>query len=99
MPEEPYSKRELDHYFTDLREKFLATINGIASDVVEIKDQTKKTNGRVSKLEGWRNFILGMATLFVVVVMPLLGILFENMRQKVDRIDKILSQYEITIEK
>ena len=33
-----YSKRELDHYFGDIR-----------NDLKEIKLQTQKTNGRVSK--------------------------------------------------
>ena len=40
MIEENYNKRELDHYFKDIR-----------TDISEIKAQTTKTNGRVNILE------------------------------------------------
>lgn len=40
MSEQNYNKRELDHYFGDIR-----------SDISEIKTQTQRTNGRVNKLE------------------------------------------------
>ena len=37
MTETPFTNRELDHYFKDIR-----------SDISEIKEQTKKTNGVVT---------------------------------------------------
>jgi hypothetical protein len=50
-----YSRRELEHYFKDMKD-----------DVAEIKTQTQKTNGRVNKME-MRLYIIGavVATLLI----------------------------------
>jgi len=47
--EEPYSKRELDNFFGGISDH-LKTQDEI---LVRIEDQTKKTNGRVTRLEDW----------------------------------------------
>jgi hypothetical protein len=54
MKEPNYSKRELDHYLGDLKE-ILVKQN---VTLEEIKTQTIKTNGRVSKLEWWQGAII-----------------------------------------
>lgn len=54
MAEKNYSKRELDHYFKDVR-----------ADLGEIKVQTTKTNGRVTKIEK-ALLIIGTATLVLM---------------------------------
>ena len=51
--ESNYSKRELDHYFGDIR----STLEKQNVLLEEIKTQTLKTNGRVNRLEFWRNAI------------------------------------------
>lgn len=54
MSEEPnYSKRELDHYFNDMKER----LNKQDEMLNKIFEQTSKTNGRVNRLEFWRNAI------------------------------------------
>lgn len=56
MPEEvPYSKRELDKYFTDINSRFDIQDKVLA----DILGQTRRTNGRVNKLENWKWFITG----------------------------------------
>jgi len=54
MDNEPYTKRELDHYFNDIK-SILARQDGTLS---RIETQTTKTNGRVSRLEYWRNVLI-----------------------------------------
>ena len=53
MEESNYSKRELDHYFKDIKD----TLNKQNQVLERIENQTTKTNGRVSRLEFWRNAI------------------------------------------
>jgi hypothetical protein len=58
-----------EHYSTgELKQLF----NGIKEDLGEIKDQTKKTNGRVSALENWRWFITGGLVIIGSLLVPIL---------------------------
>lgn len=54
--EDRYTTRELEHYFGDLK-----------TDIAEIKTQTIKTNGRVTKLEKYL-LIVGCVTGTLVLV-------------------------------
>lgn len=58
-----YSKRELDHYFGDIK----GTLEKQNIILEEIKIQTTKTNGRVSALEWWRNAIVWCFTILITV--------------------------------
>ena len=53
--------RELNTHFT-----------GIHGKLDEIHTQTKSTNGRVGKLESWRDRMLGGMTIMVLLILPLL---------------------------
>ncbi len=54
MPDDSnYSKRELDHYFGDIKE----TLRSQNEILARIETQVLKTNGRVNSLEFWRNAI------------------------------------------
>lgn len=48
MSEQPYTNRELDSHFNELKVM-----------LIRIESQTTRTNGRVSKLENWRSYMLG----------------------------------------
>jgi len=50
MTEKNYSKRELDHYFNDIK----SILEKQNTTLERIEMQTTKTNGRVSSLEDWR---------------------------------------------
>lgn len=55
-----YSKRELDHYFNDMKERLKKQDEMLSKQdemLSKIFEQTSKTNGRVSSLEFWRNAI------------------------------------------
>ena len=77
MPEVPYSNRELDQHFNEIKE-FL----------VRIEAQTTRTNGRVTKIEAeyverkdiiplyqWSTYSKGAVAVLVAIVLPILGFL------------------------
>lgn len=54
MPDDSnYSKREQDHFFNDIKERLEKQDLMLA----KILEQATKTNGRVTRLEFWRNAI------------------------------------------
>lgn len=62
-----YSKRELDHFFSDMRAR-LDKQDGMLEKILA---QATKTNGRVNGLEYWRNAIAwasGVLITFSVIV-------------------------------
>lgn len=61
MGGEPYTNRELDMVFEEIRAK-----------LDEIHEQTKQTNGRVSNLEKWQSFIKGGLAVLTMLVVPIL---------------------------
>lgn len=62
MPDLPYSNREIQEFFKDIKES-----------LGRIENQTVKTNGRVTKLENWRAYSNGAIAVIVLVVVPVLG--------------------------
>lgn len=62
MAETGYSNRELDHIFEDIK-----------GSLKRIEDQTTKHNGRMTKMEEWRNYIAGAISVILIVVVPILG--------------------------
>ncbi len=59
--EKDYSKRELDTHFQEVKDQ-----------LIEIKFQVMKTNGRVTKLENWRWMIVGGGAVIMATVIPLI---------------------------
>lgn len=56
----------------------------ILNFLTEIKNQTQKTNGRVNKLEGRVVGIIMCCSLIIIVVLPLLGIIYQNVIGRLD---------------
>jgi hypothetical protein len=54
--EPEYTKRELDFHFKEVKET-----------LKEIKDQTTRTNGRVTALEKWMWMVIGGVSLLTVL--------------------------------
>lgn len=63
--EDPYSKREEDDWRLSIKDQ-----------LTRIEVQTTKTNGRVSKLEGWKSLIVGASIVVWFVVIPLIIYIF-----------------------
>lgn len=68
MDQKDYTKREIDEKFTDIQ-----------SSLNRIEAQTVKTNGSVAKafqeinsLKNYRWFLMGMGTVIVVLIVPIL---------------------------
>jgi len=62
-----YSQRELDHFFLDIQNR-----------LTRIEEQTKKTNGSVAALQGWRMYITGGLAVVVVLLVPILIFIATN---------------------
>ncbi len=65
--ETEYSNKEIIHLFSDLK-----------GDLLEIKVDVKKTNGRVGSLENWRWFITGGLAVVTLVLIPLIFIVIQS---------------------
>lgn len=64
MPEQDYSKREIDILFGEIKDI-----------LIRIEAQTTKTNGRVSRLEDWKNWIKGGAAVTTVVAAGVISLI------------------------
>lgn len=71
MNDRDYTKREIDLHFSEMKH----LLNDLKSEASEIKTQTLKTNGRVSRLEIWRGVTVGGIAVMVAIVLPILGYL------------------------
>jgi hypothetical protein len=67
MSEQPYTTRELDIHFNDLKEQLAL-----------ILAQTTRTNGRVTKLENWQALIIGGASIVSFIVIPTIVWIFSD---------------------
>jgi len=57
-----------------------------------ILDQTSKTNGRVTKLEGWKMYLSGGIALFCLIVLPVIFFAVKDSTQTRDLIIKHVAQ-------
>jgi hypothetical protein len=65
-----YSNREIDLMLNTIK----AHIDeAVACPLARIEAQTIKTNGRVGKLENWRNYIAGGIAVLTFIGIPLLS--------------------------
>lgn len=85
--DDPYSKRELDHYFGDMRD----SIKEILFDIKEVKIQTIKTNGSVKEHKLYFRTIwigLGVICSTIVILLPtIIGFI-----RQVQRLDKTVTE-------
>ena len=92
--DDPYTKRELDHYFKEMRD----TINEILFDVKEIKVQTTKTNGSVKEHKLYFHILwvgLGILGTTIIVLLPSILGFFKHIRA----IDNAITDLDYQIDK
>ena len=80
--DEPYSNRELKHYFEDLFKRM--DKQDLKLDSIE--KQAFKTNGRVSRLEWWRGAVVWAIGVIGVLLIFLLPYVFKLIN-KVNKLD------------
>jgi hypothetical protein len=64
MNDRPYSNREIDDHFEEVKEI-----------LARIEAQTTKTNGRVTKIEQWIEFAKGAVAITTLILVPIIGFL------------------------
>lgn len=95
MPDDAFNLREETTFRTSLfkrmddQDKVLDEING---DVKLTKAQAYKTNGRVSKLEWWRNAVIWGVGLLLALAVPILNFIKSEIRTTVVG---VLSDYDV----
>lgn len=55
-------------------------VGGMAKDVKDTKEQALKTNGRVNRLEMWKQYIIGGLSIVSLIGLPLLWQLYTDVR-------------------
>ena len=53
----------------------------VHTNVAAILEQCKKTNGRITALESWRNYIAGGLALFCLLGLPMMWIMMNDVKQ------------------
>ena len=78
MDDSQYSNRELDSKFDNLLGHMKVFEGETGGSLRRIEAQTIKTNGRVSKLEKWQQFVLGFCAAISVLIIPLIFIVIRE---------------------
>lgn len=87
--DDSYSIKEfIAHSMEEMKE----TISEIHADVKEIKVQTQKTNGRVSKLEFWRSVIIWGFGVMMAMLIPITMIIKVQIEKAVE---DVLATYNL----
>lgn len=90
-----YTKREIDLILNGLKQHLDDKLSPISDTLREIKAQTEKTNGRVTRLEGHRLMLVGMWMVTTLGVIPLVSYIFSEKVQLIrDLAEKVAADYK-----
>lgn len=84
MPEQDFTNREIRAMFDDLKD---------GNDRIE--EQTKKHNGRMTKMERWQSYMMGAFSMLTLVVVPILAWALYSLVHLPQTIQEALSVYEL----
>ena len=65
---------------------------GIIKILEDIKAQTIRTNGRVTKLESWRSYLAGGMALFCLFGLPMIWMLINDVRDTAEAVNEHIAQ-------
>ena len=54
---------------------------GLVKQINSIEEQTKKTNGRVNSLEGWKLYITGGMAVICLIGLPMMWVLLNDVKE------------------
>lgn len=91
--ENEYSKREIDLLIKGVKDHIDEKDSHQDEKLDKILTQTTKTNGRVSKLEGWRSILVGAWIVVSGFVIPLL--IYISFIEKNQLKEQILENQEV----
>jgi len=99
MPDQPYSKREIDGFQHDVRESLQRIEVDMNNGFKEVHKKQDLTNGNVTRLQLWRSFISGAVSILAIIIVPMLGwalwVLVNIQGQVGNAVDDALSAYQI----
>lgn len=84
----PYSNREIDNHFKDVKET-----------LERIENQTTATNGKVASIQTWRERTNGAMMVVTTILVPILGWALWQVSTIDDTVKEVLSTYDITIKR
>jgi hypothetical protein len=95
------NRRESDQEGYSIKEWIEKGFGNIDEKLERIETQVLKTNGRVTKLEWWRMFLVGTAVVFPIFTATVISLSLKNLDYKIaEAIDTAFSQlYEVDIKK
>lgn len=73
--DERYRNREIDQRFSDLRQQITDLSIQMTDGFNNMYARQDETNGRVTTLEKWRNYIMGGIAVLTIIVTTLLAML------------------------
>ncbi len=73
-----YMNREIDEKFENLLEHMREFEQTTSDSLGRIEEQTTKTNGRVTDLEAWKNYVIGFCACITILLIPLVYFVVEK---------------------
>lgn len=90
------TEKENSNLVFSLKEVFEQRLDEMTTHLVEIKDQVKKTNGRVNSLENHRSYLWGAYTLLTILGGGIIGLSIQAIDTKIEKsVEQALSKYDI----
>lgn len=97
--DEHYPSKIIDHFVSDIKTDLLDIKINTSKSIDALTDKISTHNGRLSKVEQFMWAFGGAMTVVTALVMPYFFYYTTQLQNKVDNLNKTLSQYEIKIEK
>lgn len=72
--------QKIDRVEVNVKEAIAEKAEDLKEELLAIKEQTTKTNGRVTSLEQWKWMAVGAISILTALVLPIIFILIKNLK-------------------